>query len=61
MNKHPVAIAWWFQLAVYAQLWVSEMSEQTSSNLEEVWLGHDDSMDEHDQTRLQSQNGFDWQ
>ena len=44
-----------------AQLWVSEMSEQTSSSLEEVWLGHDDSMDEHDQTLLQSKNGFDWQ
>ena len=44
-----------------AQLWVSEMSEQTSSSLEEVWLGHDDSMDEHDQTLLQSHNGFDWQ
>ena len=41
-----------------AQIWVSE---QTSSSLEEVWLGHDDSMDEHDQTLLQSQNGFDWQ
>ena len=41
-----------------AQHWVSD---QTSSSLEEVWLGHDDSMDEHDQTLLQSKNGFDWQ
>ena len=36
------------------------VSEQTSSSLEEVWLGHDDSMDEPNQFLLQSQDGFDW-
>ena len=38
-----------------AQRWVSD---QPSSILEVVWCGHDDSMDEQDQTPLQSQNGF---
>ena len=59
MNKDPVAIAWWFQLAAMPNFGCQ--SEPQDSSLEEVWLGHDESMDEPDQFLLQSQNGFDWQ